>query len=120
MKQFLFMLAAAVLASCGELIPVDPTTNPESTEALCDDVTWLESTRAAMSKQELKWEIHTNIYKGVRVFELTDCISDRSDAMTVVYDCSGKLVCQFGGITGMNTCPDYPFDSENRALLWHN
>lgn len=30
-----------------------------------------------------------------------------SDAMTIVYDCNGSIVCTKGGITGINQCPSF-------------
>jgi hypothetical protein len=120
MKQLSVALLLIGLASCGELKPFDPMTNPDLLVGLCGDATWLKSTLSRMQGSPMKWEIHTNIYNGVRVFEVADCISGCSDAMGVVYDCSGKVLCQFGGIAGMNTCPDYPFSSDDRVLLWHN
>lgn len=87
---------------------------------MCDDITWLQSKLQAQEGSPLKWEIHTNIYNGVRVFEVNECLESCADVPVSVFDCSGKTLCQFGGIAGVNTCPDYPFDSENRVLLWHN
>lgn len=52
-------------------------------------------------------------YKGQTVILIDDC-SNCSDAMQEVYDCNGNVLCQFGGIAGLNTCPD--FESKARFV----
>ena len=32
----------------------------------------------------------------------------------------GNMQCQFGGIAGIDTCPDCPFDPKDKVLFWHN
>lgn len=106
MKPGLFFLAV-LLTSC----TLDR--NTEASNNLCPDLTWLNHYKSPMS------EIYLNNYKGERVFEINQCVGC-SDAMVSVYNCEGKRLCEFGGIGGLNTCPDYEQHSTGSVLYWKN
>lgn len=55
------------------------------------------------------------VYNGNHVFLISNC-HGCADAMAEVYNCEGKVICEFGGIMGRNTCPDF----ESKAVLVKN
>lgn len=57
-----------------------------------------------MSPSRQKIDIYT--YNDQSVFMISHCVTC-PDAMEVVYNCEGKIICEFGGIAGLNTCPDF-------------
>ncbi len=67
---------------------------------------WLEDKIKDYKRGDQKVEIHQATYQGQNVFMVNDCVGC-ADAMTNVYDCYGEVICQFGGIAGLNTCPDF-------------
>ena len=56
-------------------------------------------------------------YQGATVYMVEECLGC-PDAMAVVYATNGDVLCEFGGIAGSNSCPD--FDREARLLrqIW--
>ena len=58
-------------------------------------------------------------FNSAFVFEVNIC-SQIGDAQTLVYDCAGEIVCTFGGIAGVNTCPDFNENATNKMILWEN
>jgi hypothetical protein len=53
------------------------------------------------------------------VFEVTIC-SQIADAQTLVYNYTGEVICTFGGIAGVNTCPYFYRKVTNKIILWEN
>ncbi|MCV9388964.1 DUF6970 domain-containing protein [Reichenbachiella ulvae] len=49
----------------------------------------------------LQWE-----YEGDCVFQVDHCYQC-PDAMSVVYNADQEVICEFGGIAGVDTCPDF-------------
>jgi hypothetical protein len=95
------------------LISCSLNKNTEFPNNLCPDLTWLNKRKTPYS------EIYINKYKGEWVFEINSC-PDCADAMVSVYNCEGKRLCDFGGIGGLNTCPDYEQNSIGSLLYWKN
>ena len=56
-------------------------------------------------------------YRGDTVYMVEECYGC-PDAIAVVYAANGDVLCEFGGIAGSNSCPD--FDREARLLrqIW--
>lgn len=40
------------------------------------------------------------------------------DKLDLVFDCTGDIICQFGGIAGLNTCPEFDEDAEEVQAIW--
>ncbi|KGL62541.1 DUF6970 domain-containing protein [Polaribacter sp. Hel1_85] len=59
------------------------------------------------------------IYKSEIVFEVNIC-DQIADGQTSVYNCSGEVVCTFGGIAGVNTCPDFDKLRTDKIILYGN
>ncbi len=64
-------------------------------------------------------EIYAYQYKGQTVFMVNSC-TNCSDSMAQVYTCGGQVICTFGGIAGLITCPDFDDVAVNRVLVWKN
>ncbi|MFK8059172.1 MAG: hypothetical protein AB8B78_03680 [Polaribacter sp.] len=58
-------------------------------------------------------------YKNETVFEINIC-DQIADGQTLVYNCSGKIICVFGGIAGQNTCPDFEKERTNKKIVYGN
>ncbi len=58
-------------------------------------------------------------YDNHDVFLINDCVNC-ADALTKVYNCDGEVICEFGGITGLNTCPDFKDNAQLVGVLWRN
>lgn len=56
-------------------------------------------------------------YKSQCVFVIEDCFQC-PDALTYVYDENKNLICEFGGIDGRNSCPDFFEQATNRIELY--
>jgi hypothetical protein len=66
-----------------------------------------------------KKEIYLYDYKGVKVFLIDKCVNC-PDGVAEVNDCDGNIICIFGGISEMNTCPDFDLLWIKDSLLWKN
>ncbi len=86
-----------------------------------EDISWLKAKKEAFEKLmgSTRIEIHSYFYNNETVFLIDDCMSC-ADALTVIYNCSGEKICEFGGIDGRNTCPDFKDKATNKKLLWRN
>ncbi|MCH7770781.1 MAG: hypothetical protein IIA49_07155 [Bacteroidetes bacterium] len=58
-------------------------------------------------------------YNGNDVLLIDNCYQC-ADALSVVYDCEKNIVCEFGGIDGRNTCPDFYQIATNEEILYDN
>lgn len=58
-------------------------------------------------------------YDGKDVFAIDYCYQC-PDALVVVYDCEKNIVCEFGGIDGRNTCPDFEQNATDETILYDN
>lgn len=80
----------------------------------CGNLDWMTS-----MKNETQ-VIKSYRYKGQVVFLVEDTCTQCADLMAEVYDCTGKAICQFGGIAGLNTCPDFSTTATDELLVWKN
>ncbi len=63
-------------------------------------------------------EIIQYTYQNEVVYLVNDCINNCSDALTVVYNCDETIICEFGGIAGLNTCPDFEMEATDSEVLF--
>jgi hypothetical protein len=61
-------------------------------------------------------EIVSYAYKGKTVYLVDMCIQC-PDYRTTVVNCEGQVICEFGGIDGRNTCPDFA-DATRLEVVW--
>ena len=91
---------------------------PEESD-FCENVDWLRSIITNAQKNSAKAEVIRYQYKGETVYHINTC-KDCADSMSQVYNCSGEVICQFGGIAGFNTCPDFEATATGKKVIWHN
>lgn len=99
----LITISLSFLTSCGKVSEkVCNVSDPLS------ELTWLKQMKDIfdfdMSGQ--RQSINLFIYNNQHVFKISNC-EGCADEMTIVYNCEGKKICEFGGIAGINTCPDF-------------
>lgn len=58
-------------------------------------------------------------YQGQYVFYFDNCHSC-ADAMQLVMNCKRDTICMFGGIAGINTCPDFYHRANDSTLVYKN
>jgi len=75
------------------------------------DVEWIRELINSLEANENHSQIILYQYKFKTAF-LVDPCHQCPDALAVVYDCDHNVICEFGGIAGLNTCPDF----SNRAV----
>lgn len=59
------------------------------------------------------------LYNGQNVFSFDPGVV-YPDIMTTVVNGNCEVVCQFGGIAGMNTCPDFSQNAVVVGVVWKN
>ncbi len=93
-------------------------TIPDESE-YCTNVEWLKTIIENAQQNSSKAEVIRYQYDGETVYYINTCI-DCADTMGQVYTCSGEVICQFGGIAGFNTCPDFEDTATHKKVIWHN
>ncbi len=83
-----------------------------------EDLEWLKEkkTEIEMNSEIANAQIIRYTYKGNDVFWIDPCYQC-PDALTTVYNCKGEPVCEFGGIDGRNTCPDFYNEASDSTML---
>ena len=56
-------------------------------------------------------------YQGATVYMVEEC-HGCPDAMAVVYAANGDMLCEFGGIAGSNSCPDFDREAKLLRQIW--
>jgi hypothetical protein len=113
MKQpAICVLIVLLLAACG-----DKNSTSVPWVNVCEDLTWLDSIKGTVKANGWQAEIYLTHYQNERVFEVNACLNC-ADFPTTVHDCEGTVICEFGGLAGVNTCPDYAPAQENKLLFW--
>lgn len=91
---------------------------PEESE-YCQNVEWLRTIITDAQQNSTKAEVTRYQYKGETVYYIDTC-KGCADSMGQVYNCSGEVICQFGGIAGFNTCPDFYDVATHKKVIWKN
>ncbi len=86
-----------------------------------EELDWLKDIKRSiqLSMQPAGSEIIQYIYEGEPVFWVDLCYMC-PDNLIVVYDCEGKVVCEFGGIDGRITCDDFSFVATDSTMLFRS
>lgn len=93
-----------------------PVPFPEGEHTYCTFVDWL---KPLVEKVSSKTEVYRYTYKDETVYLINTCV-DCADSMDEVYNCYGEVICQFGGIAGLNSCPDFETTATDKKLIWKN
>ncbi len=84
-----------------------------------EDLTWLKNIKRGfeMSAQPAQSEIYQYTYLDSTVFLVDPCVGCVDDLVSV-YNCDGEVICEFGGIAGLNTCEDFDSLATDRVKLY--
>ena len=84
-----------------------------------NEIIWLDSLTAIFEQmnESSGAEIIQYEYKGQCVFYVDDC-ENCIDKLIKVYDLDQNVLCEFGGIAGLNTCPDFDQVATDSKLLY--
>ena len=90
-----------------------------NTKGPLNDIPWLKELKEQFDKDTGPYRqiITQYTYQGETVF-LVDACHLCSDALQVVYDCEKNVLCEFGGIEGKNTCPDFKKKATGKLVLY--
>lgn len=114
----IFAMAFLLLANTAFQCETGPLPIPEES-GYCTNVDWLRAIIESAEQSSTKAEVIRYQYKGETVY-LIDTCKGCADSMAQVYNCSGEVICQFGGIAGFNTCPDFEGTATNKKVIWKN
>jgi hypothetical protein len=86
-----------------------------------EDIPWLNEIKTVMemNTRMAGSQIISYSYKGEHVFWIDRCYNCADDIKTV-YNCQGEVICEFGGIAGLNTCPDFHSEASDSTMLFNN
>jgi hypothetical protein len=107
MKKLLFILMAT-LFSC-ERNDCTKKCNPA----------WMDDMTKSITQNGYKGEIIKYVFQNQEVYLIRGCL-ECADYIDIVKNCEGKTICEFGGITGMNTCPDFDKSATKVGEVWRN
>ncbi|HEY3430354.1 MAG TPA: hypothetical protein VGK39_06735 [Cyclobacteriaceae bacterium] len=117
MKKIIAFLLLAVGISAFQCEDGQAILSEES--SLCSDLNWLKTVIQNAQQNSSKAEVIRYHYKLQTVYYINTCINC-ADSMAQVYTCSGEVICQFGGIAGLNTCPDFNDTATGKKVIWKN
>lgn len=81
---------------------------------------WLKGIVETYSKDSSnKIEIYQCLYNCMEGFLINWCVNC-PDGLTQFLSCDSVVICEFGGISGTITCPDFESKTSNKKLLWSN
>jgi hypothetical protein len=86
-----------------------------------ETIQWLKETKEAfeLSMSPSAKRITQYFYQGECVFLIDGCLQC-NDNLTTVYDVNQDIICEFGGIAGVDTCPDFDTEATDETILWDN
>ncbi len=86
-----------------------------------EDLPWLKEIKEGfeMSFSPVGSQIIAYQYNGNDVFWINNCVNCE-DALVQIYNCMGEVICQKGGITGLDECPEFEAEAINEKVLFDN
>ncbi|WP_346883130.1 hypothetical protein [uncultured Algibacter sp.] len=116
MKYFvLFILPISFLLGCNDSDDDSDPSSKTCSENPLENIEWLKELVNNTNANGL--EIIQYDYKVQTVFSINSCLGC-SDNLIIIYDCEKNKVCKFGGISGLNSCPDFDTEAKNETLLF--
>lgn len=89
-----------------------------NTQEPLEDLEWLNDiVQSSLENQNNKTEIYKCKYNNEEGFLINTCV-DCVDSYTTFNNCSGDIICQFGGVLNLNDCPDFWDNISEKELLW--
>lgn len=121
MKFWISVFAIAVLTFSVLRCQINPLVSTSENEGASGcNITWLKKIEADLQQNKsVKSEIIQYQYNRQNVYYVDACIGC-PDGLTIVYSCNGEVLCQFGGIAGLNTCIDFAEKAIKKKVIWKN
>jgi len=118
-KIMLILFASLLLISC--IKSLETQENSCASNQPLKELLWLNNIKITFeqSTDATKKQIIQYTYKNETVFMINPCFNCPDNLITV-YSCNGEKICEFGGISGLNTCPDFYEQATNKIILWEN
>ncbi len=122
MKRILkLLLICLIVTSCNDKENKIIVINNCKVENPLYDLAWLNTIKENIEKSASASaaNIYQYTYKNEPTFLVNDCVNC-TDALAILYNCSWEAICEFGGIDGRITCPDFKDFAKDKKLLWSN
>ena len=86
-----------------------------------ETIQWLKEIRDGFDMQAnpLPKRITQYFYQGECVFLIDGCV-ECDDNLTTLYNEAQDVICEFGGIAGVNTCPNFETEATGETILYGN
>lgn len=86
-----------------------------------EDLPWLKEMKLTIQLRmsPAGAQIIQYTYQGDYVFWVDLCYQC-ADGLIEVYNCTGEVICEFGGIDGRNTCPDFETEATDSTMLFQS
>ena len=111
---FFYLFVLIIFHSCEE-IPSPTTCEVPEPEK---NIEWLRSViEEAEAGRDLTGKITLYSYQNKEVF-LQEVSLNIADGIDYVRGCEGDTLCEFGGLLGLNTCPDFTENAKELRVLW--
>ena len=108
-----------LFASCKKNNDEEPQPTSCDIQNPLETIDWLKDThfmfQASASPQATKIVQYT--YQGECAFLIDNCVSC-PDGGQVVYNQLQEVLCEFGTIAGLNTCPNFFDEVSDEVILW--
>ncbi|MEP1488287.1 MAG: hypothetical protein ABJK28_07655 [Algibacter sp.] len=114
MKYTLIFLFVISFLGCSETDNGNPSSKTCSDDPL-ENIDWLKNLINNTDSNGL--EIIQYDYKEQTAFSINNCLNC-ADNLIVIYDCERNKICEFGGIAGLNTCPDFDSEATNKTVIF--
>ncbi len=115
MKYTLLFLFAILFLSCNVTDNDDKLSSKICTDTPLENIQWIKD--LINNTDSNGFEIIQYDYKGQTVFLINSCLNC-TDNLITIYDCQQNKVCEFGGIAGLNTCPDFDTEATNATVIF--
>ena len=122
-KKLIFIapLFVLLLASCKNKNPETEVLTSEvcTIENPLETIEWLKQTKESLEIRMIPSgaQIIQYEYNGECVFWIDACYHCY-DGLVVVYNANQDVICEFGSIAGLDTCPDFSTEATNEMMLW--
>lgn len=89
----------------------------QNTDQIFEELPWLATIRTQLIESKTPSKIIQYSYKNQLVYWVDSC-NGCADNLIQVYNPKGEVICQFGGIAGLNTCIDFDGKAKNPKVLF--
>ena len=116
----LFVFTLIVTSCKKENLPGEVATTCDIENPL-ETIQWLKETKEVfeLSMSPSAKRIIQYFYQGECVFLINSCLQC-DDNLITVYNVDQDVICEFGGIAGVDTCPDFDTEATGELILYGN